>query len=199
MERGTIHLGTIDGGLVHALHNGRPGTQSAEEVEHEGLVPPMRHLLPQDGLVTLIEYIKLFEAILDVDGLRHECALVECFAVLGQPLSLDEGVGIGEDLLLGEPQERILELGPQSRVIAIVVVEGRRRLTVHLWRGHLGNCDASCDKWKKQRMKEKKGSQCGKTRINAWRMKHWPLMDSITGESDLHLGKKSGGEKDGGL
>lgn len=124
-------MGTVDGALVHALDDGRAGAEGAEEIQHERLAPAMGELPSQDLLLVLREDVDVLEGAVLVADLGDEGAPLEDFAMLGQAALLEEDVDVGEDLLAGVADERVVQQGANGGTgaasFAILLVRGGGR------------------------------------------------------------------------
>lgn len=132
-------LSTVDCTLVHALHDGRAGAESAEEVQLEGLAPAVGELAAEDVLVLLGDILDVLEGAVLVVHLRDEGALAEDVAVLGHAPLLDEGIDVGEELVPRESGQGVGEESAESRLAstAVALVAGGALLVD--WRGGRAN------------------------------------------------------------
>jgi hypothetical protein len=109
-------LSTVDGGLIHSLDDGRPGAENDEEVQHEGLPPAMRHLVPQPTLFFFGEFCDSLEARITLTCARNQCPFMERISSVLKTAGVDEGVDISDDILFTHACEGVLQQGRHARL-----------------------------------------------------------------------------------
>lgn len=90
-----VYLSAIYGCLIHSLDDGGTGTENDEKVQHEGVAPSMRDLMPQDSLLFLAQRRDSFEAIFPSVHSCEKSTLSKCVAVFVKSLLVDELVDVG--------------------------------------------------------------------------------------------------------
>lgn len=114
-------LGTIDGGLVHALDNRRPSAKNDQEVQHERLAPTVSILVSQPALFLLGEQINSLITGRSILYASHQGTFVEGLALVRKSTGFDELIDIFEDLILSHASERIAQLGSDAGASASLV------------------------------------------------------------------------------
>jgi hypothetical protein len=109
--------------LIHTLNDGRTSAKSAEEVQHERLVPAVGFLSAQAELVVLADLRNVIPGARSVHVLRKQGALAENISVLLEAPASNEGIDISQDIIASEPDQWVSELLSLSdRVAARILV-----------------------------------------------------------------------------